>query len=204
MKLVAYFVRHGMTALNADNKFDGPMDTDLDESGKTQAEVIKGFLKDRPTGIMVHSTKKRTRQTLEPLAEEKGRTPSLMEGLDPLDTGDFAGTPKTKESLDEMKWYRKHPYETIPGGEKVREFRKRVDSSIMKVLEKGSESGKPVVACVHGSVIRELSRLLHRDYNKARVDPGGVIAVYKLSHSYEAVPLLNEDKKKAEEVQPGS
>lgn len=204
MRAVAYFLRHGETTLNKEHAFDGPMDPDLNADGHRQADEIASFFKGQSFSAAFHSTKKRTKQTIEPLMKSKGMESKLLVGLDPLDTGDFAGTPKTEKSMKEMKWYRKHPFETIPGGEKVREFRKKADSAIMSVIKRGESSNRPTVACVHGSVIREISRLLHKDYNKARVDPGGIVGIYEGPHGYDARPLLKEDKKPAEEIPAGS
>ena len=122
--------------------------------------------------------------------ESKDMTMKPLKALDSLDTGEFAGKPKDKENLKELKWYREHPEETIPGGEKVQNFRGRVDAKIMSLIHKGESSNKPIVAGVHGSVIKEINRLLHDDMDHSKVEPGGVLAIFKSPTGYSTEALL--------------
>jgi broad specificity phosphatase PhoE len=135
--------------------------------------------------------------------QDKGMEATTIEGLNGLDTGDFAGQPKTEKNKKKLEYYREHPEERIPGGESVQEFRNRVDPKLLSAIRIGEDAGKPSVICVHGSVMRELSRLLHDDYNKIKVEPGGVIGVFKSPYGYEAKALL-KDSKAEEEIRAGS
>jgi broad specificity phosphatase PhoE len=130
-----------------------------------------------------------------------------LKALDSLDTGEFAGKPKDKENLKELKWYREHPEEPIPGGEKVQKFRDRVDAKIMQLLHKGESSSKPILVGVHGSITKELGRYLEGDMEACHVEPGGVIAVFTnpQSHSgYTAEPILHDSEETPEEIAAGS
>ncbi len=110
---------------------------------------------------------------------------------------------KEKENKKKLEWYRENPDTKIPGGESVQEFRHRVDPKIMQAIRMGDEAGKPVIVCAHGSFMRELSRLLHDDYNKVKVEPGGVIGIFKSPYGYEAKALLKESQTE-EEIRAGS
>lgn len=213
MKIVAFFVRHGETDLNAksegntksksEERFRGDLDVPLNDEGRSQAEELVPYFAAREFSAAFHSGMHRTEQTLEPLMEAKGMKAVRVEGLDSLDTGDFAGQPKTKKNRKKLEYFREHPDERIPGGEKVSEFRDRVDPKLMTAIRIGEEAGKPSISCVHGSVMRELSRLLHDDYNKVKVEPGGVVGIFKSPSGYEAKAFLKESETE-EDIRAGS
>lgn len=209
MQIVAFFIRHGDTDLNEskgpqkEERFRGDLDVPLNEDGHRQAEELVPYFAAREFSAAFHSGMQRTAQTLEPLMEAKGMKATEVEGLDSLDTGDFSGLPKTDGNKKKLEYFRAHPDERIPGGEKVNEFRDRVDPKLMTAIKIGEEAGKPTVTCIHGSVMRELSRLLHDDYNRVKVEPGGVVGVFKSPNGYEAKALLKE-KQDEEEIRAGS
>lgn len=191
---VAYFIRHGTTDMNDDDKFRGDLDVPLNEEGEQQARQLVSYFHNVKPSAVYHSTRSRTLQTIEPLAKEKGVKPELISDLDSLNTGDFAGKPKSEDNEKQMQWYREHPDSKIPGGDVIREWQNKVDNGLSKVIKKGEETGQPAIACIHGSVVKELSRFLHGDIKKAKVEPGGVVAIYKLpSGGYVAEPILKEN-----------
>jgi broad specificity phosphatase PhoE len=208
-KIVAFFVRHGETNLNdppdgGKERFRGDADVLLNNDGKKQAEALVPLFNAREFSAAFHSGMQRTAQTLEPLMKAKGMEAHKIDGLNSLNTGDFTGLPKNEENKKKLEYYRIHPNVRIPGGESVNEFRKRVDPRIMRIIHLGEKAGKPTIAAMHGSIMRELSRLLcGGDYNAVKVDPGGVVAVYKDSSGYSAVPILRESLAE-EDIKPGS
>jgi len=204
MKIVAFFLRHGETDLNKSDSFRGDIDIPLNEDGQNQAEEIPNYLAAYKLSALYHSGMQRTAQTLAPLEKQKNMKSSKMENLDSLDTGDFSGLPKSEENRKKLEHYREHPEETIPGGESVQNFRDRVDPAIFKVLKVGEESGIPSAACVHGSVIREISRLFDESYDSLKVEPGGIIGIFKTADGYEAQPLVKESDKEEDMDAPGS
>ena len=46
--IVVYFVRHGQTAHNAQRIIQGQLDTDLDDVGRAQAQIVANGLSDVP------------------------------------------------------------------------------------------------------------------------------------------------------------
>ena len=212
-KIVAFFIRHGATDLNdppdgSEERFRGDADIGLNELGKQQAQELVPYFEGRNLSAAFHSEMQRTAQTLEPLMAAHNMKSVGVKALDSLNTGDFTGLPKTKEMRAKLDWFRKHPDVKIPGGEAVQEFRDRVDPKLMAVIRMGDEAGEPTVASVHGSIIRELSRLLHDgDYNKLKVDNGGIVAVFKDTDSADkeffAQPVLKENPAE-EDIPAGS
>lgn len=199
LKPVAYFVRHGSTELNDAGKFRGPMNISLDEKGRQQAEELANFLKARKFSAAYHSSKKRTKETLDPILEKsKSKVkPKMVEDFDPFNVGELAGQPKNKENIDKIRYYQDNPDEKIPGGERLNDFRKRTDPKIMRAIHKGESSKYPSLSVVHSSIIHELSYLMHGDHNKVKVLPGGVVGVYKDDQDpsgYKLIALLKEIK----------
>jgi broad specificity phosphatase PhoE len=200
MRLVAIFIRHGDTELNAPSngemeKFRGDADVPLNEEGHEQAEKIPQYLSGYKLSALFHSGKHRTAQTMQPLAEAKGMESQEISGLDSLDTGDFTGLPKTEENKKKLQWYRDNPDTQIPGGESVQVFRDRVDPLIMKVIKIGQEGGAPAAACVHGSVMREISRLFSESYDMLKVDPGGIVGIFEENDgNLSAEPMIGESE----------
>jgi broad specificity phosphatase PhoE len=204
VKIVAFFIRHGQTDLNKANDFRGDIDIPLNETGQQEAEEIPEYLAAYPLSVLYHSGMQRTEQTLEPLVRDRNMPSIGLENFNGLDTGEFSGKPKTKENKKILDYYRANPKVKIPGGESVEDFRNRVDPIIYNVIKVGEESGKPSVAVVHGSVLREVSRLFHNDYNELKVEPGGIVGIFKSSSGYSAQPLLKESITEEDIAPPGS
>lgn len=191
---VAYFIRHGSTDMNDDDKFRGDLDVPLNADGDKQAQQLVSYFHNVSPSAIYNSSRSRTAQTINAISDSKNMKSKTIADLDSLDTGHFAGQPKDKANLSKMNWYREHPDSKIPGGDVIREWQSRVDKALVKVFKDGEKDGKPAIACVHGSVIKELSRYLYGDTKKLEVQPGGVVVVYKLpSGGYVGKPILKEN-----------
>jgi 2,3-bisphosphoglycerate-dependent phosphoglycerate mutase len=210
MKLAAFFIRHGETDMNnppdgSEEKFRGDADVPLNMNGHQQAEDLVQYLKGYKLSALYHSGKHRTMQTMMPLAEDKGLPSVALKNFDSLDTGEFTGLPKNEENKEKLAYYREHPDETIPGGESVNHFRDRVDPIIRNCVKIGLESGAPVAACVHGSVMREISRLFDESYDSLKVEPGGIVGIaQEQDGSLTAMPLVKESEEEEDMDRPGS
>lgn len=210
MKLVAFFIRHAETDLNnpsdgSEEKFRGDADVPLNMEGQKQAQDIPIYLKGYRLSAIYTSGKHRTIQTAMPLAEAKGLESKQLKNFDSLDTGEFTGLPKNGENREKLAYYRDHPEEKIPGGESVQAFRDRVDPIIMNVVKVGEESGAPAVAFVHGSVMREISRMFDESYDSLKVDPGGIVGVMKETNGeYTAMPLVKMSENEEDMDKAGS
>ncbi len=199
MKLIAYLVRHGSTTLNDQDKFRGPVDVDLDDNGREQAAELAKFFKGQDFSAAFHSSKKRTKQTIDPILKGKRIKPKTVKDFDALNVGDLSGKPKNEENMKKMEYYQEHPNEKIPGGERLNDFRKRTDPKIMMVIKKGESSKSPTLSVVHSSIIHEAGHLFHEDHTHALVKPGGVVGIFKGPNGYEAKALLHKEDKKSEQ-----
>jgi len=211
VRIVAFFVRHGETDLNnppngEEEKFRGDIDAPLNEAGMAQAEELPNYLKGYRLSALYHTGMHRTAQTLLPLAEGRDMDMIGLKKFNSLDTGDFAGLPKNDENRERLSYYRDNPDEIIPGGESVQNFRDRVDPIIMNLIHTGEESGAPIAAVAHGSVMREISRLFDQSYDSLKIEPGGVVGVFKddAAGTYTVKALVKESPNGEDMDKPGS
>lgn len=196
MKVVAYFVRHGQTELNKNADFKGDLQVGLNDEGKKQAEKLAELFKNRNISEIHHSDLKRAQETAAPILSGRDIKSVPSDSLEALNVGDLAGQPKNDENLDKMDYYQTHTEEKLPGGESIDEFRRRVDPKVLAIIHKGEEIGKPTLAVVHGSIIREISRFVNRDeHNGAKVKPGGIVGIFKSPSGYTAKPLYRKSDK---------
>jgi len=196
MKVVAYFVRHGQTDLNAASDFKGELQIGLNDEGKKQAEKLAELFKGKKLSAAFRSGLKRAQETAQPILSGRNMRPSTTNDLDSLDVGQFTGQPKNDKNMDEMSYYQSHTEEKIPGGESIDEFRRRVDPKVLSIIHKGESAGAPSIAIVHGSVIREISRFINKDeHNGAKIKPGGIVGIFKSPSGYTAKALYRKSNK---------
>lgn len=203
LRPVSYFIRHGDTDANDQDIFRGDVDFKLNKKGQKQADELVPFFAGRKFSAAYTSTRSRAKQTIAPLMRAKRMKATPTEDLESLDTGVMAGLPKNETNLQIMKHFQENPKETIPGGEKVRTFRNRVDAELMAIIRRGEDGPSPTVAATHGSVLKELSRIITGDMKAVRVGPGGVIGVYRNSNGY-TLRALHKPVDGSEEDKPGS
>lgn len=163
---LAYFVRHGQTDWNAEGRFQGQADTDINELGRSQAtrngKLLARLEPDFSGFDFVASPLKRTRETMRllrgamGLPPDKFRTdPALME----LHFGDWQGSTLAEiEQLDPGAGRRREAdkWRFLPEGAEAESYAmlcRRVE-----VWLGGQE--RPTVCVTHGGVMRSLFRLL--------------------------------------------
>jgi broad specificity phosphatase PhoE len=176
-QLVAYFIRHGETAGNAQGLFRGALDFPLSETGQKDAEALKSFFSNINIGTAYSSDTQRTRHTAETVLEPKGITASETPDLRSWNVGYLAGLPKSENQKD-IDFFQHHENTVVPNGESLRQFRNRVQPRIKTSIMKGISDGIPSITFTHSSVIQEVSHMLSGDYKAHKVKPGGVIGVY--------------------------
>ncbi len=96
MKLL--LTRHGQTGWNVEGKIQGQTDTELNETGIKQAEVIREKLFNQKIDIIISSPLKRARKTAEIIARGRDIPIIIDERLSERDFGEFEG--KTREEFD--------------------------------------------------------------------------------------------------------
>jgi broad specificity phosphatase PhoE len=195
VKLVAIFVRHGQTEANKERRFRGALNIPLDSTGKSQGydarARVSSLLDGKPAGAAFTTSRIRSKQMAD-IVVGPGHHQEVK-NLDPLNVGNFSGQPKNDENMKAIMHYQNNPDEKIPGGERINDYRARVNPEIMMAVHLGDETGRPSVVFGHSSTIHQVSHLFHGDHNAVKVTPGGVVGVYKTPDGrYTTKALLNE------------
>lgn len=186
---LVYFVRHGQTDWNVENRLQGQAETDINAIGQRQAthngETLKALLHDPSMFDFVASPSRRTCETMERIRTAMGLDPRayrtdcrLME----LNFGDWQGFTyaeleirepgsKARRSLD--KWNFRPPGEAAESYEMLKD----------RVVSWLAEVASPTVCVTHGGIFRALFRLVEDlTQKKAAVLPVPQDQVLKLEN----------------------
>jgi broad specificity phosphatase PhoE len=163
MKLIA--VRHGITELNKEGRFNGRIDEPLTPEGEAHAGEICAQL---PKGIekIVASDMLRTRQTAQIIGDYLNLSIAYSPEIREVDLGSFNG--KNWEEMSDIAHrdifdeYRRQQYDFREwGGESADEVRTRI-SAFIETL-KQSEGNSTVLLVTHGGIIRTLHFLFKHE-----------------------------------------
>lgn len=190
-----YLGRHGTTELNQEDRFRGPLNIDLDEKGRQDAEELSDFFHRIKIGGITTSDRHRAMETALTVGSPKGITPHVDPNLRSWNVGYLAGQLKS-EHQDEIKHYVDNPDEQIPQGESLNQFRQRIRPMFQKAIAMRQKSGKPHLLLAHASVVREASNIFNHDPDKGLVHPGGAMAVMHTPKGIAAVPIFKADPNK--------
>lgn len=163
-------VRHGQTAHNVQKILQGHLDTDLNETGREQAEKVGSYLAERNIKFdsIASSDLKRCRQTVDSmLAQSDDRPPvkfykelrercmGVIEGMYLRDAEKYADE-HGKGSFRDF-------------GEKADEFLSRLTGGLTSIVESAAEEGdvKNMAIVSHGGAIRTLLRWLKYEEHNA-------------------------------------
>lgn len=159
---IVYFVRHGQTDWNAEARFQGQRDIDINVRGRGQAQSngrrLKQILGDAAGFDFVASPMRRTRETMELLRTQMGLPaqdyaiePRLME----LNFGLWEGytieeiearIPGSAAERDRDKWG------YLPPGDKAESY----ETLAVRVAPWLESVSRPTVCVTHGGVIRAI------------------------------------------------
>lgn len=162
MKL--YLIRHGQTAWNREQVFRGGTDVELDETGRQQAGLLGGRLKDAGLSAIYSGPLSRARQTAQAVAEACGLGVKISDGLDDMRFGHWEGLAHTEVARrfpEEYQRWKTEPWKAeIPGGLTLSEL----DGRAWLALEEIVNTSKPdasVAVVTHRVVLKLLvSRML--------------------------------------------
>ncbi len=127
-----YFLRHGQTQWNKDKIVQGQMDSQLNDTGRAQAETAARILADEPIARIIASPLSRTRHTAEAVAAKTGLEVSYDDDLMECHLGDHQG-----ESYgDWIPHYWSGKY-TPPNGETFQDFCARVWNAMQNAINLG-------------------------------------------------------------------
>ena len=156
--------RHGRTSWNAEQRFQGQTDIELDEIGVAQARRAAAMLASLPPSAIICSDLMRTQQTAEPLVELTGIEPLLDPGLRETFAGEWEG--KTRPVLlqeygDELHRWSADPH--MRAGV-VGETRLEVADRMVDAVDRGlagiGDDGVLVVVTHGGAARAGIGRLL--------------------------------------------
>ena len=153
MKLL--IVRHGETQFNAEGRYLGALDPELNATGISQARALNAVLPANPTAV-VCSPLRRARQTAEIVCQSRNVKPSVNEAFRERNVGVFEGlTQEEAKVLFPELWAQNvtRLWERAPeGGETIAEVVERVVEGLCQVYER--YQGKVVVLVAHGFVAK--------------------------------------------------
>lgn len=159
--MTIYFIRHGQTHANAQKKFAGVWDVELNEVGIQQAIAVGEKLKHLNINAIYASPLKRAHDTAIQIAGHHNMEPILVDDLMEMNFGIWEGKDfieikkEDPERLDQ--WFKDFDNFKVPEGESVTEMFTRTSEAFEKIignLDKNSKENIVIVA--HGGVIQAL------------------------------------------------
>ncbi|MDN3585645.1 histidine phosphatase family protein [Pedobacter aquatilis] len=179
-----YIIRHGETELNRQGIVQGRgINSDLNDTGRAQAEAFYQKYKDVPFDKIYTSDLKRTWQTVQKFIDAKLSWEKLS-GLDELAWGVWEGKANTEESRDAFRemlqaWEQGDYTAHFEGGESVQDVYERLKQP-MQVLTTRPEE-KNVLLCMHGRAMRVfLCLLLNKPLSEMTEFPHQNTVLYKM------------------------
>ncbi len=160
--MIIYILRHGETEFNRLGIVQGSgVDTDLNETGQSQARAFFEAYRDVDFQLIVTSKLKRTHQTVQAFIDQHIpwiQTPDINE----ISWGEHEGLPVTPEHIEIYKrtithWQSGNLEASMPGGESASQLLERV-SRFVDWLKTRPE--QRIVVATHGRTLRCLLTLL--------------------------------------------
>ena len=158
MSKYIYLIRHGQTDYNLQGIVQGRgVDSNLNETGKLQAQKFFDKYKNVGFDAVYTSTLKRTNQTAAPFIEY-GLKHEIRNSLDEINWGIFEGV-KHGKTLDAQykaiiqSWADGHLSNKVEGGESPLDLQAR-QQPLIEELKKGDFEN--ILLCSHGRAIRAL------------------------------------------------
>jgi broad specificity phosphatase PhoE len=149
-------VRHGETAWNAEQRFQGHADPPLNDVGREQARALADELAAEQLDAIYTSDLRRASETAEIVAARLGIEVIRRRELREIDVGDWQGL--TWEEIEEQypdgrsRWEEHgHGWE---GGETYEQLRERVVAALWEIA--ASHPGGRVLVVGHGGTIRSV------------------------------------------------
>ena len=166
MTPLIYFVRHGQTAWNAEQRLQGQADTDIDALGREQADrngaKLAELIADPENFDFVASPMRRTRETMERVRGGMGLDPGVYRTdarLVEVNFGDWQGytfaeleqrSPGASQARRHDKW------DFVPPGSQAESYA-MLTERVRPWLEAVRQ---PTVCVTHGGVLRAIFRLV--------------------------------------------
>lgn len=181
---IIYFVRHGESHSNTENRIQGHSDSGLSDRGIRQASKLAKRLSRAGIQKIICSDLGRAKNTAKIIAGQIRKKIHLNSSLREIHLGDWEGL--TTDEVDQayargyQRWLKSPTKMKIPGAETVPQFHKRVRTVAESLFDQ--HPGGPTLVVTHGGVIASLlSYWLRADFDyvllNLRVDNTSVTAV---------------------------
>jgi probable phosphoglycerate mutase len=142
-------VRHGETDWNLERRYQGHLDSPLNDAGRRQAEAVAEALAAEPVDAIYSSDLGRASATAEVIGARLGLPVTTDRGLREVDVGSWAGL--TREQVAE-----RFGDVTRHDGESREQHRERVVGTVRRIAAR--HPGGCIVLVSHGGSIRALER----------------------------------------------
>jgi broad specificity phosphatase PhoE len=152
-------VRHGETDDNAASRFQGRLDTPLNDRGRAQSAALAEALAGEGLRALYSSPLRRARETAEIVGARLGLEIVFDERLVEADAGDWTGMLAedivAADPAGYRAWRGRSPGFRLPGGESVQEQDARVAAALADV----AAGPLPALVVTHGGCIRGVEGL---------------------------------------------
>lgn len=156
--------RHGRTAWNAEGRFQGQLDVDLDEEGRAQAERAGRLLASLAPTMLVSSDLRRARDTARALARHVDLPVEVDAELRETYAGEWQGLTGTeivaRFPAEHARWTAGDAQLRVGGGESRQEVAVRVERAIRRVATCLPEGGLAVLTTHGGAARLGIARLI--------------------------------------------
>ena len=150
-----YLVRHGQTDMNKRNMFYGWTDTDINETGIQQAEMLRQYFRQIPIDAIYSSDLRRAAHTAEIIALGKDMPVHYDSAFRELYYGDWENQTTEyieKNFKEELRgWVTDWKGLAMPNGEKFSDFYHRVAAGVDRLVEENR--GKNVLLVAHNGAL---------------------------------------------------
>lgn len=158
-----YLIRHSEVEERYHKVFGGcRIDMALSDLGKQQAVALADWLDDTQLDAVYASPMLRVQQTMAPLLERRGMTPTILPDLREIDFGDWTGHTwdgvQANFGISAFDWLEVLDTTGIANGESAQHLVARVKPCLIQVLNE-SPHRKVAIVC-HGGIIRVILSLL--------------------------------------------
>lgn len=148
-----YFVRHGQTDWNLEQKMQGgESEKELNETGIEQAKQAREKVRNLKYDMIIRSPMKRVEQTTNLINERKDVPIIIEERIRERKLGELEGHVVTEE-IENNIWDYELNY-NIQGGENLHDFEKRILEFIQEIKQKYND--KTILVVAHGGVAKLL------------------------------------------------
>ncbi len=152
-----YVFRHGETNDNHLRVFSGWRDSKLTAKGKKQAMILAPKLKNKQIDICITSRLSRSKQTAKIVLNGKKVDYEVDDRIIERDYGDLAGKSKEKlmedDFVDAVKYRRFFDFPP-PGGESLKDVKKRVFPFCRDLVDRVRKTGQNVAISCHGNSMK--------------------------------------------------